>query len=853
MRTNLLILSFILVDISEHAFDLLIDGYRSLMAAIPGYIVEKGEIGDLKRLEALFDIVGKQEVEILQKREEDVRVMAAKKRKWKKQSNEIVLSEEEMEEMEIALQIAYQEAIQDAMGSSATAGAVDEEYSTLKSDVPQDADEDEQISVLAKRDNVVYTKTPSEKSKKVGATSTTVKAEEYSEEVIVKDYRGRYYYEKFKIVTSSKEGKQFLDNLMRDYLMGLMWCLAYYTKGCISWTWYYPYHYGPMLKDMTNLESLSCTINFSLGAPFKPYQQLLGCLPPLSSNLVPKCYQWLMLSDSSPLKEYYPSEFAIDQDGKKNPWEAVVLLAFIDENRLLEAEKIHCPAHNLTAAELRRNQFGLIRSYVFDPLCSDTFPSPAGEVGLPAIPNCQSICTESTADLHPQHYFKAELMPGTTYPIAGFPSLAILAVTGFKKENAKVNVFGSDSKYKSFILEFKSLAKSEFENMDMEKLLDKVVYINYPQTHEAKVFAVSYEEGEVRLEIIEGKKSVKKIQYHPSESEKWRVIADMEENKYYKGRGVPGSAGLRIGEINIVLHVYPLQGLERNPATGATKKVYGTSEARVPIQLALWKPPVIDTRYLETEGLPVEKLFPYQSTVISLVGPLIGCSGIVVGPHSADDGGNYNGKRVVDIEFTIPPPEPAGFSYRIANSLVDDYFRTRDLCKALKISPRVLGRIVGTIPVEGATSVEELGLNFKRNGQYQLLGYCRKVDFSVNKTSTVHRDVWKRADTVMVVGSVANEVSDEDHAAAMEGAEWEYTTRAATLIYDYKKKFPALFTQLEVLPFKPVYKASQLFATPSAESLVKEIVDWLKKQPCHSIPRTPFSTKSLARLVSIQS
>lgn len=94
-----------------------------------------------------------------------------------------------------------------------------------------------------------------------------------------KDYHGRYYFEKFKLVPSKKNkgyNDAYLEKLTGCYLEGLMWCVAYYTKGCISWTWYYPYHYGPMLQDMKGLITSISKINFTLGAPFKPFQQLLG-------------------------------------------------------------------------------------------------------------------------------------------------------------------------------------------------------------------------------------------------------------------------------------------------------------------------------------------------------------------------------------------------------------------------------------------------------------------------------------------------------------------------------------------------------------------------------------------------
>ena len=41
--------------------------------------------------------------------------------------------------------------------------------------------------------------------------------------------------------------------------------------------------------------------------------------------------QSLMLSDSSPVIDYYPVDFETDLNGKQQEWEAVVLIPFIDE------------------------------------------------------------------------------------------------------------------------------------------------------------------------------------------------------------------------------------------------------------------------------------------------------------------------------------------------------------------------------------------------------------------------------------------------------------------------------------------------------------------------------------------
>ena len=54
--------------------------------------------------------------------------------------------------------------------------------------------------------------------------------------------------------------------------------------------------------------------------------------------------QWLMTDANSPIHDFYPTDFKVDMEGKRNDWEGVVLIPFIDEARLLEASRTVGPA-----------------------------------------------------------------------------------------------------------------------------------------------------------------------------------------------------------------------------------------------------------------------------------------------------------------------------------------------------------------------------------------------------------------------------------------------------------------------------------------------------------------------------
>mmetsp|Transcript_45135 Transcript_45135/g.79428 ORF Transcript_45135/g.79428 Transcript_45135/m.79428 type:complete len:945 (-) Transcript_45135:56-2890(-) len=150
-------------------------------------------------------------------------------------------------------------------------------------------------------------------------------------------WKQRYYFEKFKV--KQDDLVDFLQRIRKAYIEGLCWVLVYYYQGVGSWTWFYPYHYAPFASDLIGCATLKCsdTGYFSYGQPFQPFQQLMSVLPPVSSEEagIPVAMRDLMKQPFSPFIDFYPVDFGLDLNGKRFTWQAVVLLPFIDEPRLV--------------------------------------------------------------------------------------------------------------------------------------------------------------------------------------------------------------------------------------------------------------------------------------------------------------------------------------------------------------------------------------------------------------------------------------------------------------------------------------------------------------------------------------
>lgn len=805
------------IHINEGALAMMFRTYKKTLPKGDGYINEGG-VMNLKRLGLLLEELSKEEYRFFEHESEDQKWFRAKKsaeagevapkRKGKlivtsaqktlwKQEIKPFLTKRSLETLDLgtSLKAADRKFVQDLADSAhlnwATQPDDDGERHLVLSFPPRpemDDDEEEEEDESQLAINRLIKKYDSAEVQDVTSEEAQAQYEAIYQQKF-QEWKDKYYAEKFPEWT--KETKETeLTKLCENYVQGLQWVLYYYYRGICSWPWYYQYHYAPLISDV--IKGLNADLNFRLGQPFKPFEQLMGVLPDRSKKIVPTVYWDLMTNPESPIIDFYPRDFELDMNGKKMDWEAVIKIPFIDEKRLLDA--MATKNQLLSDDEKGRNGFNVPIKFTYSS--DHDFVYPSSLVGIfPDIPHCH--CVENIFDLPPTDGldYRHGLMDGALLNVsalAGFPSLATLpynASLGFHG----VNVFQADSRNESMVVTLSDSAmRTKVENAKMK--LGQRCFVGYPFLQEAKIVRVSDELFDYTL-AENGSGEVVVKDHSNKDIDDWLKNAKYWEEFYSK------RLGILIGDVESTVHVEMLRGLIKTDE-GATVKEYG----QIPGMRDFYASQTIvddvvneDERFMESAALPLEEEFPIGTHAFYLgdfnYGRPLAVTGYV-GPKLDVTVSKLANKEQDFAKQII-------FKYERENRYVPSY----QVARELRLHPLAFSKLTSSYQVISVGGLKvNLGLNLKFDSRkMKVLGYTRKSDSG-----------------------------------------WEFSQKAIQLVAEYMTKFPDFLLGVQQNVQRKDIEATDIWPeTSTATTRVKEIAQWLKSVGTNNFAKVPLDAEQL--------
>jgi 5'-3' exoribonuclease 2 len=243
------------LDIGDNAFDLLFYSYKqcrtqwledSLSTGTLPYLTNAGSIVSGQRLQHFLSEVGAHEISYYDKKKQSASKENQRMRKESKRFGfaSTVPSEDVLASKEASDRAAFRQMLQsieepsdDSKTSNAARDSSVHGFTPVVSGevIFQPVEEELEEGLVSRMGSLLQN----------SLTNNTKDSARGKEGAIDdQDLKGRYYYDKFQLTPFDS---QMHLKLRKSYIEGLVWNLKYYYEGCVSWEWYYPYHYGRYL------------------------------------------------------------------------------------------------------------------------------------------------------------------------------------------------------------------------------------------------------------------------------------------------------------------------------------------------------------------------------------------------------------------------------------------------------------------------------------------------------------------------------------------------------------------------------------------------------------------------------
>jgi len=537
-----------------------------------------------------------------------------------------------------------------------------------------------------------------------------------------------YYKEKVDFDVYTEDGKENRDDMLRQYLIGMQWVLFYYYKGVQHWGFYYKHHYPPMISDIKDIEILlgSTKIeNFDMcegeNRPFFPYQQLLTILPPDSiENLLPKCYYDYFIKDPK-FDKFYPLTFDMDLNGRSMPWEAIVLIPFIDEQLLLqhEAKLKEEGKMVMEQKDIDRNMRGYDKLYSKQKTL-ESFPIPERQFKgfeFGDSNKCKVIEQSPDSDDYVGKNF-IDYKTTDTSIVCDFPSLENLPIS-------KVALIGREMKGTRFEIPQIYIDENHNQELNLQTLsmefVEKkrdAIYVDYPAQHEAFIYCIVTHEAYYNIFDC-WMRGTKKGLVSETTDNQWYEATSLAEKPLRKDN-------FHCQKFDVIVGFNRVIGVKWNERTNNYEKDYKSEVEYLPLQfVSLERDP---DHYLNLEPRLKDPLSRFEANKNCMVldQTLFGLSAQIKGPtEGEEEKANF---KYYDLNINRAREENKLRELFFAKNTVHKmhlseprYTSIHSLCKSMDKNYTVVNRITSSIFIKYTENKErktvDIGLKLRNNSQ----------------------------------------------------------------------------------------------------------------------------------------
>jgi 5'-3' exonuclease len=164
------------------------------------------------------------------------------------------------------------------------------------------------------------------------------------------------YYNYYFGIEKLAVDEELIKRVVKDYITGIEWCINYYLKECVSWSWGYNFLVAPLITDIVNFYPKKISIS-KTKCQLNPIEQLILAIPPETYHYVISKKIIETISKNKRIGYMFPESFDIDINKETLYWKCQVKIPIVEYYEYLNTMQ------TLKIVDIKNEKFPYIKNF----------------------------------------------------------------------------------------------------------------------------------------------------------------------------------------------------------------------------------------------------------------------------------------------------------------------------------------------------------------------------------------------------------------------------------------------------------------------------------------------------------